>query len=61
MGFNSGFKVLMNVLYVYKQEFCASSWTSNQGYSKMHVQPTIKFQTNVVEKIKTHDMFNNPV
>ena len=31
MGFNSGFKGLINVLYVNKQEFSASSWRSNQG------------------------------
>ena len=31
-----------NVLYVNKQEFSASSWRSNQGYTKMHGQPTIK-------------------
>jgi len=30
------------VLYVNKQEFSASSWRSNQGYTKMHGQPTIK-------------------
>ena len=28
MGFNSGFKGLINVLYVNKYEFCASSWRS---------------------------------
>jgi hypothetical protein len=33
---------LINVLYVNKQEFSASSWRSNQGYTKMHGQPTIK-------------------
>jgi len=33
---------LINVLYVNKQEFNASSWRSNQGYTKMHGQPTIK-------------------
>jgi len=27
---------------VNKQEFNASSWRSNQGYTKMHGQPTIK-------------------
>jgi len=31
-------------LYVSKQEFSASSWRSNQGYTKMHGQPTIKKQ-----------------
>jgi hypothetical protein len=25
-----------------KQEFSGSSWRSNQGYTKMHGQPTIK-------------------
>jgi hypothetical protein len=33
---------LINVLYVNKQEFCASSWRSNQGYTMMHGQPIIK-------------------
>jgi len=33
---------LINVLYVNKQEFSASSWRSNQDYTKMHGQPTIK-------------------
>ena len=33
---------LINILYVNKQEFSASSWRSNQGYTKMHSQPTIK-------------------
>jgi hypothetical protein len=42
MGFNSAFKGLINVLYVNKQEFNASSWRSNQGYTKMHSQPTLK-------------------
>ena len=27
--------ILINVLYVNKQEFCASSWRSNQGYCKV--------------------------
>jgi len=27
---------------VNKQEFSASIWRSNQGYTKMHRQPTIK-------------------
>jgi hypothetical protein len=36
-------RILINVLYVFKQEFSASSWRSNQGYTKMlHGQPTIK-------------------
>jgi len=30
------------MLYVNKQEFSASSWRSDQGYTKMHGQPTIK-------------------
>ena len=42
MGFNSAFKGLINVLYVNKQEFSASSWRSNQGYTKMRGQLTIK-------------------
>jgi len=42
MEFNSGFKGLINVLYVNKQEFSASSWRSNQGYTTMHGQPNIK-------------------
>jgi len=33
---------IINVLYVNKQEFSASSWRSNQGYTKMHGQPAIK-------------------
>jgi hypothetical protein len=36
------YRSLINVLYGNKQEFSASSWRSNQGYTKMHVQPTIK-------------------
>ena len=36
------YRSLINVLYVNKQEFSASSWRSNQGYTKMHGQPTIK-------------------
>jgi len=27
-----------------KQVFSASSWRSNQGYTKMHGQPAIKIQ-----------------
>jgi hypothetical protein len=38
---------LRNVLYVNKQEFSALSWRSNQGYTKMHGQPTIKMNFNV--------------
>jgi hypothetical protein len=34
----------MNVLYVNKQEFSASSWRSNQRYTKMHGQPIIKIK-----------------
>jgi hypothetical protein len=33
---------LINILYVNKQEFSASSWRSNQGYTKIHGQPIIK-------------------
>jgi hypothetical protein len=33
---------LINVLYVNKQEFSASSWRPNQGYTEMQGQPTIK-------------------
>jgi len=33
---------LINVLYVNKQEVCASSWRSNQNYTTMHGQPVIK-------------------
>jgi len=32
---------LINVLYVNKQKFSASSWRSNQDYTKMHGQLTI--------------------
>jgi len=42
MGFNSAFKGLIKVLYVNKQEFCASSWRLDQGYTMMHGQPIIK-------------------
>jgi len=42
----------MYVLYVNKQEFSASSWRSNQGYTKMlHGQPTIKKCLPSVEHI----------
>ena len=41
MGFNSGIKGLINVLYENKQEFSASSWRSNQGYTKMHCQSNV--------------------
>ena len=33
---------------IIKQEFSASSWRSNQGYTKMHGQPTIKIWTECV-------------
>jgi len=36
------YRSLINVLYVNKQEFSATSWRSNQGYTKMHSQTTIK-------------------
>jgi hypothetical protein len=36
------YRSLINVLYVNKQEFSASSWRSNHGYTKMHGQPSIK-------------------
>jgi len=36
------------VLYVNKQEFSASSWRSNKGYTKMHGQPTIKIHFNII-------------
>jgi hypothetical protein len=39
---------LINALYVNKQEFSAPSWRSNQGYTKMHGQPTIKIYSEVV-------------
>ena len=41
---------LINVLYVKKQEFGASSWRSNQGYTKMHGQPTIKYYRMLKKK-----------
>ena len=51
---------LINVLYVNRQEFSASSWRSNQCYTKMHGQPTIKIcnakqarQIYQYKKIKT--------
>ena len=34
--------IIINVLYENKQEFSASSWRSNQGYTKIHGQPTVK-------------------
>jgi hypothetical protein len=52
--------IIINVLYVNKQEFSASSWRSNQGYTKIHSQPTIKIcnakqarQIYQYKKIKT--------
>jgi primase-polymerase (primpol)-like protein len=36
------YRILINALYVNKQEFSASIWISNQGYTKMNGQPTIK-------------------
>ena len=49
-----------------KQEFSASSWRSNQGYTKMHGQPTIKIcnakqarQIYQYKKIKTTLYKNN--
>ena len=47
MGFNSGFKGLINVLCVNIQEFSASSWRSNQAYTRMHGQPIIKLDGTV--------------
>jgi hypothetical protein len=39
---------------VNKQEFNASSWRSNQGYTKMHVQPTIKIcYTLLVDSVES--------
>jgi len=38
------YRSLINVLYVNKQELCASSWRSNQGYTMMHDQPIIKIK-----------------
>jgi len=37
----------MNALYVNKQEFSALSWKSNQGYTKMHGKPTIKWKVGL--------------
>jgi hypothetical protein len=42
-------------MYVNKQEFNASSWRSDQGYTKMHGQPTIKVYRlikNIFEMLK---------
>jgi hypothetical protein len=36
------YRILINELCINKQEFSASSWRSNQGYTKMHGQPTTK-------------------
>jgi hypothetical protein len=38
---------------VNKQEFSTSSWRSNQGYTKMYSQPTIK----IVEIVFTGTVF----
>jgi len=59
MGFNSGFKGLINVLYVNKQEFSASSWRSNQGYIK------VVFDSTCVPKVfaflqTAHFQFSGP-
>jgi hypothetical protein len=57
---------LINVLYVNKQEFSISSWRSNQGYTEMHGQPTMKIcnakqarQIYQYKKIKTTLYKNN--
>jgi hypothetical protein len=39
----------VNILYVNKQEFSASSWRSNQGYTKMYGQPTVKVIKLIIE------------
>jgi len=49
-------RCLINVLYVNKQEFCASSWRSNQGYTMMHGQPIIKI-FHVRSLFNTHFFF----
>jgi len=36
--------------YVNKQEFSASSWRSNQGYTKMHGQPTIEILSRILRR-----------
>jgi len=43
---------------VNKQEFSASSWRSNQGYTKMHGQPTIKIK-KYVSYIRFFVLLNN--
>ena len=47
-----------------KQEFSASSWRSNQGYTKMHGQPTIKIiddccHVKSIIHLKQYDYLNN--
>jgi len=42
---------------VNKQEFIASSRRSNQGYTKMHGQPTIKIRTFLFRTAQQY-MFN---
>jgi hypothetical protein len=39
-------RILINVLYVNKHEFCASSWRSTKV---MHSQPIIKVNSNVFD------------
>jgi len=50
------------VLYVNKQEFSASSWRLNKGYTKMHGQPTIKIcnakQARQIYQYKKMEEFN---
>ena len=41
------YRSLINLLYVNKQEFSATSWRSNQGYTMMHGQPIIKIYSNL--------------
>jgi hypothetical protein len=47
MEFNSAFKGLINVLYVTKQEFSASSWRSNQRLSTLFInlKPIYRYHT----------------
>jgi len=49
----------MNVLYANKQEFSASSWRSNQGYTKMHGQQTIKIFILCLRSQNSRQMFVN--
>jgi hypothetical protein len=39
---------------VYKQEFRASSWRSNHGYTKMHGQPTNKTLGKLFQNLEKH-------